>query len=105
MDRVDGFPVFWLGTTVGMLYSVGMRPGVTLADIAPPVTAANASLEFFCSERMTRLNLSRGAAQDEAENVFTYAQSLIDATVRDIWAEANKAGQHHQPIGTVAASL
>lgn len=73
MHRVNGYPLYWLGTSLGNL-SAQLVPGVTFQRLAHQAQWSKAALDFFISTDTLSLKGSRSSAQALSD----YLGKIID---------------------------
>ncbi|MBI1818179.1 MAG: hypothetical protein HYR72_24630 [Deltaproteobacteria bacterium] len=63
MERVDGFPVFYLGESIAGLF-LQLWPDRKISEVVAAANAAKYALEFFLSEQFVRMKLSKDSGRE-----------------------------------------
>ncbi len=91
MNRITGYPLYWLGTSLGALSSQ-LDSGLTYGKLAQQAFWAKAALEFFASDQIIPLKGSKTAAQQliaaldkivEPHFLQSSGSTVISSTDRD----------------------
>jgi hypothetical protein len=69
MERVNGYPVYHLGSMLGILTATVTKPGVLYGDLAGPAANAEGALENFANDPLLSIPKSKAAAHQLAEGL------------------------------------